>query len=258
MYLIGDYGTYPHGSSKNTIDGLNIDSNQWELPGTFPLAGNATTLTSSSGIVAGSFCYDPVARKAFWGSDGTYWYWTPGAATKSAHPSQSAMTYLRRFPNRWDPLRNAFFGIEWGDSQGASSGVTASQIINPSSATPTARSITFNASAAYTQFQNDEPAYPGMDYDVLRDRFVFFAAGTYSNGGIATFDPFRLYEITPNSSSVWDMSTVTINSGGVTPVDTPSSGSGVNGRFRYVSRGGVGGFLYLPNQSSSLYFFRTS
>jgi hypothetical protein len=266
IYLIGYLGTYPNGGSANTIDAYNIDTNTWDAPGTYPYAGTATSLDLNNGIV-GRVVKDFSTRKVFWLSDGYEWEWMPGSGTKTQRYTQfdggngyGPFGVLKRFPNRWDSSRNAIFGIQSGDGQGYGDGlITAGQILNPSSNTPTGRTITFNSSAAFTQLQNDMPSYGGMGYDVLRDRFVFFAAGTFGpGGGLLTHDAFRLYDIIPNSGTVWDVEFTTVASTAVDPGQGPSSGSGVNGRFEYVQRGGIGGFLYMPKSDGGLFFFRTS
>ena len=82
----------------------------------------------------------------------------------------------------------------------------------------TARStISFNASAALTQFEADTPSNASMVYDQDGDRFLFWDGVTG-----------RLFQITPNGTTTWDVSIVTTT--GTTPPATEYS----FGRLGYI------------------------
>jgi hypothetical protein len=150
-----------------------------------------------------------------------------------------------RWPAAYDSARNRFFTLQWGDGQGydLNLGLGATSI---DLAANTQTKITFNPSDALTQFQADAPTYSGMDYDIANDKFLF-----YYGGG----DTKRVYVITPGSGTTWDMSILALGPGTETPDDPPSSGSGINGRFRYVPA--LKGFVMLPRGTANLFFLRT-
>jgi len=106
--------------------------------------------------------------------------------------------------------------------------------------------ITFNPSAALTQFLADKPAYSAMEYDPVNDQYLFYqgAAGSTS----------RVYVIKPNASTVWDMSVLTLGAGSIVP--DAAVGAGVFNRFRYVAE--LRGFVLMSSGTSNLYFLRTA
>ena len=104
--------------------------------------------------------------------------------------------------------------------------------------------ITFNDSAAKTQWLADTPSYCGMVYDPENDFFLFYQ-GFYAG---------RVYKIIPNDTLVWDMELFSYGPGNVTP--TASSGAGINGRFTYVPA--LKGVVMLPLETTNIYFMRTA
>jgi hypothetical protein len=240
----GAFGIYETGFGSNTIDGFNVDTNQWAAAGTYPKTRGTNWANDPYNYGA---TQDKSTGNILWADNGSIMMWVPGQSTFTAKSATSVG--LVRFPNCWDSARNAIFSLAWADGQAAGSGVTCWHTANPSSSTPTRRAITFNASAAFTQFQADQPAYAGMDYDALRDKF-YFAFGT--SGGVS--GPLRIYEITPNSGTTWDMAIYTPTAGNAGSVST----NGLNGRFKYVQRGGIGGFVVMTDKPNGLYFLRTT
>lgn len=120
--------------------------------------------------------------------------------------------------------------------------------------TGTGTAITFNASAAYTQWLSDQPVYAGMDYDPVNDCFLFYTGQSYSSGAVTANVPTRIYKITPNSGAAWDMSLLTVT--GNTPANVVSGGAGINGRWRYIPA--LGGFYCQPAANTAGWFLRTS
>lgn len=107
--------------------------------------------------------------------------------------------------------------------------------------------LAFNASSAYTQFQTDAPQYAGMDYSVTDGKFYFYD-GRGSTAG-------RIFTITPNGGTTWDMGLFSPGSGSDTPPATVSAG--VHNRWTFVTVGRVKGFVFMPSASAGLYFLRT-
>ena len=149
---------------------------------------------------------------------------------------------LDRFPAAYDSLRNVLFSLKWWDGQGfyEGYGMTATKVDVATAETST---VTINASAAYTAWMASGPAYAAMDYDPDNDRFLFYHGG----------ETGKVYVITPNSGTAWDMS-VLATSG--TPATAPASGAGINKRFQYLPN--LKGFVMLPKAGSNLWFLRTA
>ena len=153
------------------------------------------------------------------------------------------------------------FCLQFGN--GFTSSSTAMQASKITLGTRIQSTITFNASAAYTQFLSDalipnpldgnpSSVVPGMDYDDANGVFYWYQgqAGQVNN----------LYVIRPNSGNVWDMSLFSFASGSVTM--TTCVPSGLCGRLKYMPllKGIViyptGGALAFANQP--MYFLKTS
>lgn len=147
---------------------------------------------------------------------------------------------LDRFPAAYDSTRNVLLSMQYGDGQGYDSGLNAKKV---DASTGSTSAVTINASAAYTAWLAAAPAYAGMDYDAPNDRFLFYHGG----------ETGKVYVITPNSETAWDMSVLTTSG---TPATTPASGSGVHKRFQYLPH--LNGFILLPKASSNLWYLRTA
>lgn len=145
-----------------------------------------------------------------------------------------------RFPAAYDSLRNVLFSMQYGDGQGYDSGLNAHKV---NASTGSTSAVTINASAAYTAWLVAAPAYAAMDYDPDNDRFLFYHGG----------ETGKVYSITPNSGTAWDMSVLATTG---TPATTPASGAGINKRFQYLPN--LKGFVMLPKSSSNLWFLRTA
>lgn len=148
---------------------------------------------------------------------------------------------LGRFPQATAPSRKVIFGLQFGDGQGydLNLGVVARKL---DTTTGNSVAITFNASAALTEFTTAQPNYAGMDYDAANDRFLFYWGGERG----------KVYVVKPNDSTTWDISTLPVTG---MPEATPTSGSGINKRFRYFPT--LGGFVLMPRRESNLYFLPT-
>lgn len=142
---------------------------------------------------------------------------------------------LLRYPAAYDSVRNRIFALQWADGEGFGSGISA---VDFDPTTGNSRSITFNASAALTQFQTDAPQYAGMAYCPMDCKFYFLHPGRMN-----TF-----YVVTPNAGAVWDMATYT--PGGAVPT---SSGT-LCKRLLWVPS--LNGFVLQGSQANDLNFLK--
>jgi hypothetical protein len=145
-----------------------------------------------------------------------------------------------RFPQATAPSRHAIFNLQFGDGQGYDLNLGVNSRLLDTQ-TGNSQNITFNPSQALTEFTTAQPTYAGMDYDAANDRFLFYS-------GVETG---KVYVITPNASTVWDMSVLP-----VTGMPTVAVQAGINKRFRYLPT--LGGFVLLTAGASNLYFLTTS
>ncbi len=236
LMRFGMFGTWPQGFGAQNVDGFDPVANEWDLPGTWPdtpgVYGTARDHETGEVYVAGG------AKKI-----------TPDGRLVAATGTSTV-----RFPNAWDSKRHALFGLMFGDGQGYNLELGVTARLNDLHTHATVN-ITFNPSAGLTQFIHDQPAYVGMDYDPLNDRYLFYAAADYSTWPNVPA-PDRVFVITPNATTTWDLAVLTLAPSSVVPDLPPSSGAGINGRFKYVPR--LKGFVLLPSQTSPLYFLKTA
>lgn len=225
VMLVGARYTYVSAISYPTVDGYSVAGGAWDA--------GATYSDAPTGGGYGQVC------------DGTT-IWTNGlkrfnpATNTWSSPITSPPSQVARYPWAYDSSRQQIFGMCYGDGEGSGTpGLNASKI--PVAGT-SGTNITFNSSSAYTSWLADTPQYSSMDYDPINDRFLFIDGSP----GVAG----KVYAITPNSGSVWDMSLPTFT--GSAPGVNGSAGA--PGRLRYVSA--LKGFVYLPQASSNLFFLR--
>jgi hypothetical protein len=209
-----------------TVDGFNPVTNTWDAAGTYP------------NITPG---YYGVARDSsdrvlcMWGRR----IWTAG--TTSGSGTASSLTDVRG-TWVWDESRARMFGIAWADGEGFGTGARAKSV---NMATGAISDLTINASAAFTQFQADAPAYSGLTYDRVGDRYFLYAGSTSGQAG-------RVYVITYASSTNIDIAIWTHGSGGVTLPQSDTGG--INGKFTYVPR--LAGIVAMPTKAGGMYFMR--
>lgn len=237
IMLFGQRGRFSDGGDNFKVDGHTV-SGTWAWDA-------ADTWAATAGFQGFGVVRDPTTGNVF--ANGGY-KWTQSTNTWSALPSYTGGL---RWPVVYDSKRDQFFGLQWADGQGFGSGLVA-QKWNKTTGTGTA--ITFNASAAYTQWLADQPVYAGMDYDPINDCFLFYTGQSYSSGSVTANVPTRIYKITPNSGAVWDMSLLTVT--GNTPANVVAGGAGINGRWRYIPA--LGGFYCQPAAGVAGWFLRTS
>lgn len=226
IVLIGSPSLYGAGVSSVESNGFNLATNEWDAPGTFP--SGATSSTFGTAIDDNGNIWARAQR------------WNQATNTLVSLPTTYANT------SAFDTSRRQLFTLCKGNGQGFDTetlGVVA-KIIPESLSGWSA--ITFNASAAYTEFSSQVLDYSGMDYDPVRDRFLFYYGKGASQGVV--------YVITPNGGTVWDMSILAQGPNSMLPPLPPSAGT--NGRFKYHSA--LDGMVLMPKRDSNIYFMRLS
>jgi len=223
----------------NAVDAFDLDVNEWDGV----VAGSPGTSGSGWPDLTPSGYY-----LAAQDGDGNLWSFlhTTGAAAKLtvatktwSSPIASPVSPSVRYPWAWDSTRAMLFGLAVGDGEGSGTDVRAVRQIGI-----TQTAITFNSSAAYTQFQADAGSYAGMAYDPVNDKFLW-----YSGQGSAAG---RIYVITPNSGTVWDMAILT------TSGDTLPASSALVKKWHYMTLGSIGGIAIVPTAASDVHFLRLS
>jgi len=213
-----------------TVDGFNLATNTWDPAGTYAnmpagaSGGAYNPVTSKVLTIFGTKYYDPVT----------------GVATNVA----TGNVNLPRAPWVWDPVRNQFFGLCYGDNQeySRSLGICAAKIVGN-----TMSQVTIANSAAAIQFNADVPFYAAMEYEPNNDCFLFYTGSRNGTAG-------RIYKIKPNDTATWDLSIFNYGAGGVTPAQTVLSG--IMNKFSYIPE--LKGIVMMATKTSNLYFLRTA
>ena len=216
------------GVSFGDSNGFNLDTNTWDAQGTW----------GTSNYTGG--CADAQGNVYAIGMG----YFSLNKWTSSTGVWSTVATYdeaINFNPVVFDPTRGHLFALAWGDGQGDGTGLNAIRI-----AGNTKTNITFNASAALTQFKSDQPIYSAMEYDPVNDQYLFYEGGAGRTG--------RVYVVKPNSSAVWDLSILSLGAGSVLP--DAAVGAGVFNRFKYVPA--LRGFVLMSSGTSNVYFMRTA
>lgn len=226
VMLYGARSVYGSAVHFNNIDGFNLDNNTWDAANTWPSNGDVACVDSShNGWKIGPYSVQRV-----------------DAATLERTTTYTNASSFFGYP-AWDTKRDQMFSVAFGDGQGSGSGLTAWRF----SAGCTVRdAITFNPSAALTQFLADAPSYLGIQYDRPRDVFWVY-------GGQAGEEQ-NLYRIVPNASTVWDVELHVFVAG--SNVWPSRGGSSVENRLRYVPE--LRGFVWMPNAYTPMIYMRTS
>lgn len=230
VMLFGTYGAWGSGWAFSTVDAFNIDTNTWDAAGTWaditPGHYGAASIRSTGEVVS-------VTLKK----------WSP-ADRKWSDLVTNPLADATRWPMAYDPRRNQMFCLQWGDGQGFDpQRLVASRVVLGANQQV---AVSFNPSAALTQWLAEKPTYAGMDYDVDNDRFLFYAGQGAAAG--------RVYVIQPNDGNVWDMSLLAPAAGSAKIAE--SSSGGLQNRLRYIPA--LRGFVLLARGSSNLYFLRTA
>lgn len=140
-----------------------------------------------------------------------------------------------------DPVRSHLFQLAWGDGQASGNQIMYARRIT---GVGTVReTVTFNPSAAYSDYLAAAPAYTALEYDVANDCYCLYA----QKAGATQ----KIYVIRPNSGLAWDMELLTIASGSATPLSQFAYN-----KFRYVPR--WKGFVLLADPFQNMLFIRTA
>lgn len=254
VMLFGARARWSDGNDRYAVDGHNISgTHQWDgvVPGNPGASGSGYP-----DIRPGYFgiAHDPLTGNV-WTAGGDLWVQATNTFTDP--PGYSG---LLRWGWQFDTLRSRFTGFQVNNGEGAGTDPFIGQVMDRT--TGAATTITWaadaetvaaiaeiNAAAPGVALGAEIPNYAASVYDSINDRFwLYFSART---------DPTlarRFYRITPQSGPTsWSMERVTVT--GSIPV-TPNSGSGINGRIRYIPA--LGGFIVMPTAASGIYFVRTS
>jgi hypothetical protein len=228
--LFGARGAWGNAWDFRDTVGFDPSTNLWDPDGTWP------DVTSSYGTVkdgSGNVLTNTFHR--FGNTTGT---WTNLA------PSGSG---ILRTPAFYDSLRNIIAFIQWGDGFDSNSGVN---VLRYDVAGNSRSTITLTGSGL-SQFTTDQSGYAGGGYCPDNDKFLFYdgRAAAYGRPNRAG----RMYWITPNSGTTWDIDIAVFGAGSAA---LPATGTGgVNGKMWYVPR--LRGFVLMPTSAAGLYFLRT-
>lgn len=220
-------------TSVSNSNGYNPDTNAWDVAGTWsPCVG--------AGSVGLALCKE-VATGVCWAIVGSVlWRWNPITDVWAITANFPSAEYLAP-PLVHDPVRSHLFQMAWGDGQ--ASGLAQMYARRISAVGTVRESITFNASAAYTDYQAARPAYAALEYDVTNDFYCLYA----QQAGATQ----KVYVIRPNATLVWDMELLSIAAGSAVPLSQFAYN-----KFRYVPR--WKGFVLLADPFQNMLFIKTA
>lgn len=227
--------SYGNALSFEVTNGFNPATDTWDPQGTYKTPVQSAHCRDASDNV---WAMNP--------NDNAMYKWTVATDTWTKTGAFGGT----RFP--FGPMvyaadRSQFFALAWSDGQdGWPWGFDQINAWIISGDGTSRQPISFNASAAYAQFASDKPGYAALEYDPDNRRFLFYdARGAKVN---------RIYFITPNAGTVWDMSLLPLDPAGVTPAD--AGPGGLMNKFRYVPA--LKGFVLFTSAVNNLYFLRTA
>lgn len=232
----GSRAVYGGGVDFPHTNGFNLDTNAWDKAGTWAAGG----MTGA--------CVDAAGQAWFPG----FIKWSPYTGAVTDRYTQMYVNGPRLpLPFAYDRKRNQLFSMGFGDGLIWTGATFAAYKVNIDGA-PTA--ITFNPSAAYTQFLASKPELCAMDYDPDNDRFLWYDGRPADAAQPRPGQEGVIFVITPNATAVWDMSILALGPGSIKPAG--SAGGGVCSRFRYVPA--FKGFVLLARGTKNVYFIRTA
>jgi hypothetical protein len=216
----------------------------WEARATYPdLPGFhhlITAIDPATGNCFGRYLYGTTAFKVS-GATGAWTSFSLSGDTTTLSPGGMA----------YDTTRDYVVQIAGGGwfTQGA-----GTRCVWIDWATGVKTAITFNASSAWTDFQDNAGKFVGsaLVYAADQDCFFFFNGNTGSP--ILSGQNAKVYKITPsaNYTDAWDMSIMSVT--GITP-PTLGAGSGCYCKFRYVERWKT---LVLIPDGDNVHYLRTA
>lgn len=235
-------GLHKDGGDAWVIQGFNPNSTPpaWDPAGTFTYGIGNGYAGCSFDHIHGNVLLQPYIQ-----------FYRP--ATNDYSPLYTTSVIPYRYPVAYSTAGDFHFCLQWND--GLSGVLVASAVLNASKITTAGvqTAITFNASAAYTQFLADKVhvatgnvvGYCGMCYDSINGCFYWYC-------GYAGYEN-RIYKIIPNGGTAWDMQ--------ILPLDTSMASmptavdAGINGRIKYFPL--LKGFVISPT-GNEMYFVKTS
>lgn len=230
-------------TSNGVVDEYDIAANTLAPAGTHP---------SATAYGAGCAVNTVTGKILFRQPEGTSTHYDPVAKTYGASVNGNGTTI--RYPVAHDEVDNQYFCLQWGNGE-QTSGVGGLQASKVNASTLVQTNVTFNASAAYTQFLNEQffPSNPGlyvgcagMTYDNLNDCFYWYSGYAGREG--------HIYKITKsaNNTDPWDMSLLVLT-GALLPT---APDAGINGRIKFMP--GLKGFIICPTGTGTIYHIRTA
>ena len=254
VMMVGGRAIYGSGGPETpAVTGFDVAANAWDAEGRFasvPQSGGTPfgiVLNKRTGVVFTNILGGVSGR------------WTPPAnlsgtalGTFAAGSVTGFSAVNNRWPAAWDGSRSRCFLLNHGNGEGSNFTFGVRAYTWADAGGGAASAVTFNASAAYSSWLAAQSSYASMDYDPDNDRFLYLHGGW--NSQTNTYNASengKVYVITPNSSTVWDMSVLPTSG---SPTAVPNAGT--NGRFKYVPA--LRGFAYLPRANSNIWFLRTA
>jgi hypothetical protein len=234
--------SYPSANSKNASNGFNLATNTWDAAGTWADGYTAMCRDGSDNVwaIAGASLFK----------------WTAATDTWASVASVAGYIYGTEFgPLCHDSLRDKLVLFKYGGGSGFD-GPSIALCTFSMTGTQTFITLSAGSSSAAAQFVADQGSYATMDYDTVNDCFWYWS-GMSNTNGVA-----YLYKLTPNATTVWDLSIQTLT--GTAPVYIGPDASGVvtgrrvgaHARMKYVQA--LGGLVFMTAGSVPLQFVRTS
>jgi hypothetical protein len=225
LMLLGCSGPHGAGTHPDTVDGFDLGSNTWDAAGTWPGMQIAACVERATGVAWGFTQPGGINRRDP----------VTGAVTVTMSASITGTDNFA--PIMHDPVRNHLFSL-----RSPANGTLNSWRITSNGSVKT--DITFNNSTAYTDLLTLRTPYPALEYDIANDRYLFYDG---------TFHPDKVFVVTPNASTVWDINYLTFGGGSVTP---PTGVNGVQNKFRYIPQ--FKGVALLADGIQGVYFMRVA
>jgi hypothetical protein len=211
-------GTFWGSSAYNTPpmhDGFNLTTLDWDAQG-----ANQSKATSTFASVR-----DPVSG-VLYTTQGSKFVPTASAGSRWQSFTLSGSPNVNRMGTAFDTLRQRLYHLSAGDNYGSQSSTISSATISIATGVKTAISLT---GSGLSDFQSNASGFltSTLVYDDYLDCFYFYNGGTGQTA--------KIYRITPNATTTWDVSVVSVT-GLTPPVSFSASVGGVLTKFWYVSR----------------------
>lgn len=237
VMLFGATYTYGTAVTFGRVDGWDPETNAWDPAGTWPdlpeLYASVVRVIPSTG--------------EGWQRGGGRWQVDGGYDTPLVDPQGISE------PMAYDSGRDRLFSMRFGNGQDVAEGGLSAAVIDR--AVPTSSLVTFTPSPGVDQLIADQPGYCGMAYDPILDVYDFYDGRDYNAVGDVEGGPGRMFVVTPNDGTTWDIAVVqTLTVADVPPPATVNSG--INSRFSYVPA--LHGIVMMPSLDAGLYFMRTA